>query len=94
MLENNDNTGRQSNRNETIPELARRHMVNEAHTTSDEELRNAKLKLTENVQAPEGNLHEVHDQTVIPPFPAEEDRSEMSEKPGNSPLPNPYDVLK
>lgn len=89
---NQQNT--QHNNNETIPELAHRHLLDEAHTTTDEELRNAKLKLTENVEAPEGNLHAVDDETVFPPLPIEKDEKGESDKPGNSPLPNPYDVLK
>jgi hypothetical protein len=34
-----------SNKKETIRELAKRHMMDQSHTTSDEELRNAVVEL-------------------------------------------------
>ena len=35
---------------ETISELVRRHILDKNHTTSDEELRNAKIELSELVE--------------------------------------------
>jgi hypothetical protein len=79
---------------ETITELAHRHLKDQTHTTTDEELRNVKLEL----DRPFSELVEnsSHSDNSIPP-PKKEEKSEDEEetelfKEQGHP-PNPYDVL-
>jgi len=50
--------------NETITQLARRHFKDKSHTTTDEELRNAKIELSNIVSINSGNLYELKNITV------------------------------
>jgi hypothetical protein len=50
--------------NETITQLARRHFKDKSHTTTDEELRNAKIELSDIVSVSAGNLYELKNITV------------------------------
>jgi hypothetical protein len=83
------------NKQETISELAHRHMLDENHTTSDEELRNAKLEFTDVPPGDEDDerMAEVDNTTVIPPIPGEEKLLPGNEKDEDKDIPNPYDVL-
>jgi len=88
----------QNGKQETIAELAERHMHNQDHTTTDEEMRNAKVEVDATVPDIEGDLHEVDDTTVIPPLPGEPDDSGVgngadNDDDDNSAPPNPYTVL-
>ncbi len=85
-------------RKETISELADRHLHDQNHTTTDEELRNATVEDDTTVPNLEGSLHEVDNTTVIPPLPgeAEDDNvneSDNEDKKDKYTPPNPYDVL-
>jgi hypothetical protein len=84
-----------ANKQETISELARRHMNNEHHTTTDEELKNAQLELTESVEIDNENLTEVDNTTVIPPLPFESNAKDDADDNDDldRPIPNPYNVL-
>lgn len=95
-----ENKPRNETRQETIKELADRHLADEHHTTSDEELRNARIVLDEHVEVDEENLYEVDHTTVIPPLPGEESDStseaeddDKTDKSSHRAVPNPYDVL-
>jgi hypothetical protein len=99
-LENtpSDNLEPKEERNETISELADRHLKDENHTTTDEEIRNAKLEIDETTPDVNGleKLAEVDNTTIIPPLPGEEDKDKKDKKddnPGTPHVPNPYDVL-
>ncbi len=50
--------------NETITQLARRHFKDKSHTTTDEELRNAKIELSDIVSIHSGNLYGLKNITV------------------------------
>lgn len=52
-----ENTTSELTGNETITQLARRHFKDKSHVTTDEELRNAKIELTEIVTADTKNLY-------------------------------------
>ena len=81
----------------TISELARLHLTDPNHTTTDEEMRNATLELTENVEVDEENLYEVDNTTVIPAMSietSEEENEEGRHDKDEASAPNPYDVLK
>lgn len=93
------NINQKENENETISELAHRHVKDETHTTTDEELKNAKVVLSQNVKSDGENLFEVDNSTVIPPLIKEndedvndEDNDKNNENDEKS-LPNPYDIL-
>jgi hypothetical protein len=81
---------------ESISELARRHMMDRTHTTTDEEIRNARVVLTGNVKPDKENLFEVDNTTIIPPMPVENDKNLQNEdnnKNDQRGFPNPYDIL-
>lgn len=89
-------------KSETIAELAHRHLKDENHTTTDEELRNAKVELTGVVEEDPYNLSKVDNTTVIPSINDEpESNSYYKDKDGDKDdddnqkgnLPNPYEVL-
>ncbi len=42
-----NNTSLKDGKSETISELARRHLLNENHTTTDEELKNARIEFND-----------------------------------------------
>jgi hypothetical protein len=94
-----ENEKKPSVKKETISELAHRHLKDPNHTTTDEELRNATVELTENVEEPE-SLHEIDHTPVIgsgsDAVNEEADTSNDDDnKKGNrdDDLPNPYSVL-
>lgn len=91
-----ENNNEKQNKNETITELAHRHAKDESHTTTNEELKNARVVLSDNVKADEQSLFEVDNTTIIPPLAEEssENRKDNEdEKNDERFLPNPYDVL-
>ncbi len=90
-----ENTNPKKGKAETISELAHRHLRDEHHTTTDEELRNAKVELTDSAEAQDTSLFEVDNTTVIPS--TEDDLStnnnvKSSDRDDDS-VPNPYSVL-
>ncbi len=86
---------------ETISELAHRHLRDQNHTTSDEELRNATVELSDDADRPEGNLYEIDNTTVLPSEANDDDDNindtrdnERKNKDDNDDnIPNPYKVL-
>ena len=54
--------------NETIRQLARRHLKDKSHTTTDEELRNAKIELSNIVGINKVNLYTVESFTIYTPI--------------------------
>lgn len=90
------NPVKEENKNETITELAHRHAKDEKHTTTNEELKNAKVVLSQNVKADDENLFDVDNTTVIPPFAMEkkDDKDEKNDKDEKMSAPNPYDILR
>lgn len=51
--------------NETIRQLARRHLTDKSHTTTDEELRNAKIELSNISGVNKINLYAIESFTII-----------------------------
>lgn len=49
---------------ETISQLAHRHLLDENHTTTDEELQNVRLELSENNALPQDDVHK-GDETLL-----------------------------
>jgi hypothetical protein len=95
-------TVKKPDKGETISELARRHMLNKDHMTTDEELKNARIEFNEYPDASVSELSrlsEVDHETVFPPLPFEknimQEDKEISDSDSKNPsIPNPYDVLK
>ena len=91
-----------ANKGETINELAHRHMLNPNHTTTDEELKNARIEFADNSASFEDleKLTEVDNSTVLPGLSLENNDSaancdgNASMNKNESSVPNPYDVLK
>lgn len=87
---------------ETISELAHRHMLNKNHTTTDEELKNARIEFDKNPDPSVSELSQLSDvdhSTVFPPLPFEknlmrEDKEISDSNTEKNSIPNPYDVLK
>lgn len=85
------------NKRETITQLAHRHLKDEKHTTTDEELRNAVWELSGDVHTDEENLFEIDNTTIIPPLPFEDNNNEDKDNntgKNNTSVPNPYDILR
>ena len=88
-------------KSETIRQLAHRHMLDQNHTTTDEELKNARIEFNDDFDTPfEGwsDLSNVDNNTVLPPLPFEQSADNINNKPsdfntGQTPFPNPYDVV-
>src|SRR5690349_16439801 len=87
---------------ETVSELAQRHLKDESHTTTEEELRNAELDVMETSVADNEEIEklaEADNTTILPPLPSEptiEKEAEESRKDpddGKQAIPNPYDIL-
>ncbi|WP_207492065.1 hypothetical protein [Aridibaculum aurantiacum] len=81
----------------TISELAKRHLFDPNHSTTDEEMRNAQLELTGSV-GEDKSLYEIDNTTLIPPTEFETKAARESEDDddndsGTGRIPNPYDVL-
>jgi len=104
-INHSENPQKNDNKSETITELAHRHLTDEDHTTTDEELRNAKLELTENVKEDPQNLFEVDNTPVIAPSHDEieieeenktkdEDKEDDEDENEKGDLPNPYNILR
>jgi hypothetical protein len=101
---NNSSKDSGTNKTETITELARRHMIDPNHTSSDAEIRDAKVEFSENVHedAAMEELFEEDNKTVFPAFPGEpgvseklsdDDTDDRDEDNDRSSPPNPYNVL-
>lgn len=76
---------------ETITELAHRHLKDQSHSTTDEELRNARVVV-------DGSVSEVKEDSSSPNFPEkvqplEIDKLISKEENPEQKVPNPYDVL-
>lgn len=85
----NENEISKNIKSETISQLAHRHIRDQNHTTTDEELRNARIELNENFDislARFSGLAAIHNDTVLPPL------SDSNTK--KDPVPNPYNILK
>ena len=86
---------------ETIKELAHRHLTNAEHTTTDEELKNARLEFTEVEVDPDNErMFEVDQTPVLQALPSEENKQDKEEEDDDEDennkdrgVPNPYDVL-
>ena len=90
-----ENTSPKKGKAETISELAHRHLRDEHHTTTDEELRNAKVELSDDVHTQDESLYEVDNTTVIPSNEDElstNNNVKSSDRDDDS-VPNPYSVL-
>lgn len=96
-----NNITQKDNKSETIRELAHRHLLDQNHTTSDEELKNARIEFNDNYDTSiEGlsEMSEIDNNTVLPPLPFEKNNHDLDNKTSNSNIPeksvpNPYDVL-
>jgi hypothetical protein len=81
---------------ETISQLAHRHLKDPNHTTSDEELRYAKVELTGYLEPDRENLFEIDNTPIFPPFEGEANRFSGDEKitrEKSSAPPNPYNII-
>ncbi|MBA2762730.1 MAG: hypothetical protein H0U39_12415 [Segetibacter sp.] len=90
-----ENTNPKKGKAETISELAHRHLRDEKHTTTDEELRNATVELSDDVHTQDESLYEVDNTTVIPSSKDElsTNNNVKSSDRDNDSVPNPYSVL-
>ncbi len=95
-------TNKKTGKKETITELAHRHLSDKEHTTTDDELRNAKVELTGNVEEDPESLFEVDNTPVTERLgdkknkdgdskDKEKNKHDDEEQKGD--LPNPYEVL-
>lgn len=96
-----NNMTQKDNKSETISELAHRHLLDENHTTSDEELKNARIEFNDDHDTSiEGlsEMSEIDNNTLLPPLPFEKNNDDLDNKTSDedsrkkSP-PNPYDIL-
>jgi hypothetical protein len=78
---------------ETISELAHRHLKDEKHTTSDEELRNATVEFSEDADTSDQSLFEIDNTTVTSNTVPTDDASEDRKGNDKGTPPNPYTVL-
>lgn len=84
---------------ETITELAERHLHDEHHTTTDEEIRNARVEVTDSVETDDENLYVIDHTTVLGSDEDTSDRGSEDEDDDNDnetdkrSKPNPYDIL-
>jgi len=89
-------------KSETISQLAHRHLRDRNHTTTDEELRNARIEINDGDGSFSEGLSEMadaDDNTVLPPLPFEKningaDTKILDGDTEKDTIPNPYDVLK
>jgi hypothetical protein len=83
---------------ETIRELAHRHLLDEHHTTSDEELRNATVEITDSNEGHDDSLFEIDNTPVIASDYSRDNSAKEKEKAEDEHtrqnIPNPYDVIK
>lgn len=88
----------ENQKSETITELAHRHQNNETHTTTDEELRNARVELS-NTDNKEIDGFSRENKSTTPATLARADResepeqNEEDDEPENR-VPNPYNILE
>lgn len=91
------NVNPKKRKGETISELAHRHLRDKNHTTTDEELRNATVELSNDyVEGQDNSLFEVDNTTVITSATTDRistDKDVKSENGDNNNVPNPYSVL-
>ncbi len=90
-----ENSKPKKSKGETISELAHRHLRDEKHTTTDEELRNATVELSDSAEPQDASLFDVDNTTVIPSASDDVqsiDEDVKSDK-GEDSVPNPYSVL-
>lgn len=100
--EQTQNDKQNNSKSETIRELAHRHLLNQNHTTTDEELRNARIELSDRFDTSVEDLNKLSDadnDTVLPAIPFEknienDNAGVLGLKNEKEPIPNPYDVLK
>ena len=105
-MENNFSQTRNSNqqviKGETIRELAHRHMLNKNHTTTDEELKNARIEFSNSYDTSYTDLallSEVDNTTIFPPLNFEKNitlsgNQDQDQKKDKTSPPNPYDILR
>ena len=94
--EKNNNSGlphKGVEKSETISELAHRHLKDEKHTTSDEELRNAKVEFSEDADTSDESLFDIDNTTVDGTSKKTNDDGMNSTDEDESTPPNPYTVL-
>jgi hypothetical protein len=88
------NTFQEDGKGETIRELARRHLLNENHVTTDEELKNAKLELDGDVELGD-DRHDLVDGDSNSSRNSHTSIDEVAdEEVEKKDIPNPYDILK
>ena len=82
-------------KSETISELAQRHLKDENHTTTDEELKNAKIEIDNSGTVDDAveKMFEVDNSTVFPSTEKVDQDVNEESKDGPNNLPNPYNVL-
>jgi len=93
---------KQNSKSETIRQLAHRHLINQNHTTTDEELRNARIEFSDRFDTSIEDFSKLSDadnDTVLPAMPFEknvenDNAGVLGLKNEKEPIPNPYDVLK
>ena len=83
-----------NNDGETIDELAHRHMKDQNHVVTDEEIRGAKMNPDAEIDYPDNSLYKADNSTLFPPIPGEPTITEKDEDSTKDTPPNPYDVLK
>lgn len=90
-----ENVNPRKGKSETISELAHRHLRDENHSTTDEELRNATVELTDSAEDQDKSLYEVDNTTVIPSSVDNGLSTDADAKSGDGDddVPNPYKVL-
>ncbi len=93
-----ENVNPKKGKNETISELAHRHLRDENHSTSDEELRNATVELTDDsAEANDTSLYEADNTPVTASETGDElsAGSDVKSEDGDDDddIPNPYSVL-
>ncbi|MEJ7676331.1 MAG: hypothetical protein WKG06_00310 [Segetibacter sp.] len=59
-----ENVNAELTENETITQLAHRHLKDKSHTTTDAELRNAKIELSNVVRENKTNLYRIKSFTI------------------------------
>jgi hypothetical protein len=78
---------------ETIRELARRHLLDENHVTTDEELKNAKLELDGDIELGD-DRHDLADGDSKSGRTSHTSIDEVAdEEVEKKDIPNPYDIL-
>ena len=88
------NAPQEDGKGETIRELARRHLLNEDHVTTDEELKNAKLELDGEIEL-SNDRHDLADGDNKSNNSTRTTIDDIIEEKGldKKDIPNPYDIL-